>query len=183
MRSLFPLAPVLALAMACASTACASTEVEWERIEDARFTAEDGTFALELPLGWVRSERALTHDGWEHQTITFNAGAVFEPGVARPADASSPQLLAAMQDELAAQPGIELVELRPATIDGLPAFRMHFRRLAEDGAPSGAQAVLYGAIDGEMLYAFSLESASAETFPRDLEALEQMVASFRRLRE
>jgi hypothetical protein len=185
MRFLSLLAPALALAAACASTACASTEVEWERIEDARFTAEDGTFALELPLGWVRSERALTHDGWEHQTITFNAGAVFEPGVSRPADASSPELLAAMQDELAAQPGIELVELRPATLDGLPAFRMHFRRVAEDGAPAEsqaeAQAVLYGAIDGETLYAFSLESASAETFPRDLEAFEQMVASFRRL--
>lgn len=176
MRSLLLVASVLALA-----AACASTEVEWERIEDTRFTAEDGSFALELPLGWARSERALTHDGWEHQTITFNAGAVFEPGVARPADASSPELLAAMQDELAAQPGIELVELRPATLDGLAAFRMHFRRVAEDGAPAGAQAVLYGAIDGETLYAFSLESASAATFPRDLEAFELMVASFRRL--
>src|SRR5688572_24415658 len=98
MRSLSLRAPVLALAAACATTACASTEVEWERIEDTRFIAEDGSFALELPRGWARSERALTHDGWEHQTITFNAGAVFEPGVSRPTDASSPELLAAMQD-------------------------------------------------------------------------------------
>lgn len=179
MRSSPLVAAFLALAVACAST-----EVDWERIQDARFVSEDGTFALELPLGWARSERALTHDGWEHQTITFNAGAVFEPGVSRPVDASSPELLAAMQDQLATQPGIELVECRAARLDGLAAFRMHFRRVAEEGeeAPAApAQAVLYGAIDGETLYAFSLESACAETFPRDLETFELMVASFRRL--
>ena len=173
-----------ALVLLALTAACASTEAEWDRIEDPRFVAEDGTYALELPVGWARSERALTHDGWEHQTITFNAGAVLEPSEGQAIDAASPQLLAAMQDELSAQPGIELVEVRPAVLDGLAAFRMHFRRIPEEGAEEPvppSQAVLYAAIDGVTLYAFSLESTSTAAFPRDLEAFELMVASFRRL--
>jgi hypothetical protein len=169
--------PLLFLAAACASTA-----VDFERISDPRFVAEDGSFTLELPVGWSRHERALTRDGWQHQTITFNSGAVLEPAEGRPIDASAPELLSAMQDELAHQPGIELLECRAAQLDSLSAFRMHFRRLPEDGAPAGPaqQAVLYAAIDGRTLYALSLENARAETFADDLADFERMVASFRR---
>ncbi|HEX6881971.1 MAG TPA: hypothetical protein VF530_01245 [Planctomycetota bacterium] len=163
--------------------ACASTELEWERIEDPHFLAADGSYTLELPLGWARTEQALTHDGWEHQTITFNAGAVLAPAEGQAIDAASPELLAAMQDELSAQPGIELVEVRPARLDGLSGFRMHFRRLPleEGGEAPPQQAVLYAAIDGVTLYAFSLECSDPATFGRDLQAFELMVASFRRL--
>jgi hypothetical protein len=169
--------------LATLAPACASAELEWERIEDPHFVAVDGSFSLELPLGWARTEQALTHDGWEHQTITFNSGAVLAPAEGQAIDAASPELLAAMQDELSTQPGIELVDVRPARLDGLAAFRMHFRRVAlEEGAEAPPQqAVLYAAIDGVTLYAFSLESSDPATFGRDLAAFELMVASFRRL--
>jgi len=171
------------LLLAVLVPACASTALEWERIEDPHFVAADGSFTLELPLGWARTEQALTHDGWEHQTITFNSGAVLAPDEGQAIDAASPELLAAMQDELSAQPGIELVEVRPARLDGLAGFRMHFRRVPVEGAEAsapGQQAVLYAAIDGVTLYAFSLECTDPATFARDLEAFELMVASFRR---
>jgi hypothetical protein len=178
MRPSSLLAPLLALA----ALACASTEVDWERVEEARFVSEDGSFTLELPLGWARSEHALTREGWERQTITFNAGAVLEPTEGLPIDASAPELLEVMREQLAGQPGIELVECRAARLDGLAAFRMHFRRSAEEDAPpSPAQAVLYGAVDGVTLYAFSLESGDAASFAQDLEAFELMVASFHRV--
>jgi hypothetical protein len=177
MSSLRPASALLSIL----AVSCASTEVDYERIVDPHFTAEDGSYTLELPLGWARSDHALTHDGWELQTITFNSGPVLDVGGGTPIDAAAPGFLAAMQEELSEQPGIELLEVRPATLDGLAGFRMHFRRLPEEeDEPSPAQAVLYAAVENTMLYAFSLECTTPAAFPRDLEAFELLVASFRR---
>jgi hypothetical protein len=191
---------LLVLLTAPFAPACHATQVETATIEDAHFLAEDGSYELELPLGWQRSEHALTHDGWEQQTITFNSGAVLgQEG--NPIDASAPQLLAAMQDQLEAQPGIELIECRAVVLDGLSGFRMHFRQAEEadetgteaaessgtdpniadsSTADSSTEVVIYCAIDGQTLYAFSLESKNPATLARDLEALERLVMSFHR---
>ena len=65
-------------------------------------------------------------------------------------------------------------------------------RAPVDAAPVDAEAnpgptagrtelVLYGAVAGATLYAFSFESRSPATFARDLEVFERLVASFARL--
>jgi hypothetical protein len=170
------LAPVLLATL----VACATTEVEPELVESSRFVAADGSYSLELPLGWKRAEQALTLEGWEHQSITFNAGPVLageEGGV----DPSAPELLTAMRDQLLAQPGIDLIECRAATLDGLPGFRMQYRETTgetPDAAPH-VEVVVYGAVEGPMLYAFSLESRDPATFARDQAVFESLVASFR----
>ncbi len=172
---------------ACPS-ACSATEIEWERVEDPRFVAEDGSYALELPLGWVRSEHSLTREGWEAQLISFNAGPVLEAANGTAIDLAAPQLLVALQDELAAQPGVEVIDCRPVTLDALPGFRMHFFQEAppdleaDPGTPADStEMVLYGAVEGVTLYAFSFESRSPVTLARDLEVFERLVASFERL--
>jgi hypothetical protein len=176
----FTLVPFVLIA-----SACRATVIEPVPVEDPRFVAEDGSYSLELPLGWQRAEQTLTHDGWDRQAITFNAGAVLAADETRAIDASAPELLTAMQEQLEAQPGIELVECRSATFDDLPGFRLHFRKAQEgdDGAETPGErteVVIYCAIEGARLYALSLESRSPETFERDVGVLERMVASFRR---
>jgi hypothetical protein len=130
----------------------------------------------------------LTRDGREEQLITFNAGAVLETADALAIDPAAPELLTAMQDELAAQPGVEVIDCRSVTLDRLPGFRMHFTQEApvdlEDntGTPAGStEMVLYLAVEGGTLYAFSFLNSRPETFERDLEVFERMVASFARL--
>lgn len=176
-----------ALLLAALVPACSATEIEWERVEDPRFVAEDGSYSLELPLGWVRSEHALTRDGWELQVISFNAGPVLEPVDGAPIDLAAPELLVALQDQLAVQPGVQVIECRSATLDALPGFRMHFTLEASSRPQAGPRAttgstetVLYGAVEGVTLYAFSFESRSPGSFARDLEVFERLVASFER---
>jgi len=162
--------------------ACASAGVEHETIESPHYTAADGSYSLELPLGWRRADNALTFDGPDHQTITFNAGAVLDEET-RAIDASAPDLLVAMRDSLEAQPGIELIDCDAATLDGLSGFRMHFRPALEDGQAADAlraEVVIYGAIEGTTLFALSLESRDPATRARDLDVFERLVASFRR---
>lgn len=177
------------LACACLLVpACTATEIEWERIEDPLFVAEDGSYSLELPLGWVRAEHSLTRDGWEAQVISFNAGPVLETEDGSAIDPAAPELLVALQDELSAQPGVEVIECRSVTLDALPGFRMHFTQqgpLASEedtGTLEGStEMVLYGAVEGVTLYAFSFENRRPATFARDLEVFERLVASFDRL--
>jgi hypothetical protein len=173
--------------LALLALACSAPEAEWQPVEESHFVAEDGSYSLELPQGWMRSGNALTRDGWEAQAISFNSGPVLDTTAG--IDPSAPDLLLAMQDELASQPGVRVRECRPATLGGLPGFRMHF---AQDSAPApgtdpGApgrttEVVLYGAVEGDTLYAFSLENRSAASFARDVEAFELLVASFERSR-
>jgi hypothetical protein len=173
--------------LALLTLACSATEIEWERVEDPRFVAEDGSYSLELPLGWVRSEHSLTRDGWELQVISFNAGPVLAPADGTAIDLAAPELLVALQDELAAQSGVRVIECRPATLGSLLGFRMHFTQevsvdpVADPGSPVGsAEIVIYGAVEGATLYAFSFENRSPASFTRDLEVFERLVASFER---
>lgn len=171
---------VLALAAACAGP---SVETEWQRVETPHFVSADERFSLELPLGWVRSGGVLARDPDGQHSISFNAGPVLSGEDALAVDASAPELLQAMSEQIAAQPGVELFDCRAVKLDGLPAFRAHFAHEPADGsAPSGRREhLLYGAIDGEMLYAFALEAPAGADFARDLPEFEDMVASFRRL--
>jgi len=178
---------ILLASLAWAGSLACSASAEWQRVEDPHFVAEDGSYSLELPLGWMRAEHALTRDGWEAQLITFNAGAVLEAASALAIDPGSPELLTALEDELAAQPGVEVIDCRSVTLDALPGFRMHFTQEApvdlegDTGTPPGsAEMVLYGAVEGVTMYAFSFVNSRPETFDRDLEVFERMVASFAR---
>jgi hypothetical protein len=177
-----PLA-ILALALLAA---CAARELEPELVERPHFVSEDGSYALELPLGWRRDGNALTRDGWEFQTITFNAGPVLADSDPQAVDASAPELLQAMREQLESQPGVTVLACLPATFDGLAGFRLHFRR-SEPPAPDAPPEVepappremlICGAISGQTLFAFSYEAEAGADFGRDLDAFERMLASF-----
>jgi len=182
---------LLALAASFLLGCVSDTAIEqWEPVAEARFVAEDGSFSLELPTGWRRSGQMITRDGPELHTITFNAGDVMDPS-AEAIDPSSPELLQAMEDTLAAQPGVKVLELGTATLDGLAGFRMHFTQeppvdpaappaAAGAEAPAKREALLYAAIDGTTLYALSYEAADGVRFALDLAVFERLVASFRR---
>ena len=99
-----------------------------------------------------------------------------------------PELIVALQEQLSAQPGVEVIDCRSVTLDALPGFRMHFTTqgpVESEEDPAVAEGttemVLYGAVEGVTLYAFSLESRRPETFERDLVDFERLVASFDRL--
>jgi len=176
------LASLLLALSACAST---SSEIEWQRVESSHFVAADGRYAVELPSGWLRSGNVLARDPAGANVISFNGGPVLTGDMSLTVDASSPQLLQAVSDQLAAQPGIDLLECRAVTLDGLPGFRAHFT--ADEGGSEGpapavrTEHVLYSAVDGEMLYAFALEAPPGDEFARDLADFEALVASFKRL--
>jgi len=172
----------LTLAAACAGQ---TVETEWERIDSPRFLSPDGAWELELPVGWVRSGGVLSRVPDGDHLISFNAGPVLEGEQALAVDPSAPELVQALHDQLASQPGIEVLECTAGRIDGLPAFRAHFVQApspeaAEEGAVK-REHLLYSAIDGEMLYAFALEAPAGAGFARDLPEFERLVASFRRL--
>jgi hypothetical protein len=80
----------LGLAPSCASQ---SVEVEWEEVDSPHYVSEDGRFALELPLGWLRSGRVLARAPKGEHSITFNAGPVLMGEEALGVDASAPQLM------------------------------------------------------------------------------------------
>lgn len=164
-------------ALACLGSACATTKVEPDRVEEPLFVAEDGSYRLDLPLGWLRDGHALTRDG--NQTITFNAGPVLANAGA--IDASAPGLFLAMRHELEAQPGVTVLDCGPATFGGVPGFRMHLRTEPAAGGDAAAgtrETLICGAVAGEVLFAFAYEAAPGEAFGRDLPVFERMVASF-----
>jgi hypothetical protein len=176
----------LALALGSGVAACASqsVETEWERIDSASYVSEDRAFTLELPLGWMRSGTVLAREPAGVHAISFNAGPVLAGEDALAVDASAPELAQALGEQLAAQPGVTVIDCRGVTLDGLPGFRAHFtQELPPDdsGALLQSEHLLYSAIDGEMLYAFALEAPAGADFARDLAAFEGLVASFRRL--
>lgn len=155
--------------------ACGTTEVEPERVETPHHVSADGSYALELPLGWIRDGNALTREGFEAQTITFNAGPVLEDAAPGSVDVGAPELLQAMREQLETQPGVSVLACLPATFDGLAGFRLHFRQ----GTPEAAREhLICGAVAGQTLFAFSYEAAAGAPFAHDLEAFERMVASF-----
>jgi hypothetical protein len=176
---------LLVLGSACASSRAAEpVEIEWEPVVSPSYVSEDGDFSLRLPVGWLRSGGVLARDPEGLHAISFNAGPVLNDEEARSIDASAPELVQAVHDQLAAQPGVEVLDCRAATLDGIPGFRAHF---VQEDAPEGARSpakrehLLYSAIDGEMLYAFALETPAGADFARDLPEFEELVASFRRL--
>jgi len=181
---LLALAVSLSILSGCASTTTIEAE-PFEPVSEARFVAEDGSFSLELPAGWRRSGQMITREGPEQQAITFNAGDVLDPG-APAVDPNAPELLQALEDTLSSQPGVKVIELGAATLDGLPGFRMHFtqEQPVDPAAPAGtapakSEALIYSAIDGTTLYALSYEAADAARYALDLAAFEHLVASFR----
>lgn len=162
-----------------AALACNATVVERDRVETPLFVAPDGSYRLELPLGWLRDGNALTLDGRDQPTIAFNAGPVLAGADPQAIDASAPELIIAMEDELATQPGVRVIDCRSVTLGGLPAFRMHFLRTDPEAADDGQRELLIcGAISGETLFAFSYEAPAGEAFARELEIFERLVASF-----
>lgn len=177
----------LVLAGLAGLAACASqaVETEWEPADGARFVSEDGAFALELPRGWLRSGHVLAREPDGVRVISFNAGPVLGGEAAQAVEASAPELIQAMSDQLATLPGVRVLECRPVTLDGLAGFRAHFLR--SDPVAEGSderverEHLLYGAIEGEMLYAFALEAPLGLDFAEDLADFERLVASFRRL--
>jgi hypothetical protein len=167
---------ILALHLA---VGCAAREVEPERVESPHFVSADGSYALELPLGWIRDGNALTREGFEAQAITFNAGPVLGDSDPKAVDASAPELLQAMREQLEAQPGVTVLACLPATFDGLAGFRLHFREAPPGTEEQAAREhLICGAIAGETLFAFSYEAAAGAPFQRDLDTFEHMLASF-----
>jgi hypothetical protein len=173
--------------------ACAATEEQgtWEPLASTEYVAPDGSYRLELPEGWQRAGQTLTREGPEHQTITFNSGAVLPEGEVPVDPAVQPYLLQALQDELAAQPGTRVLALGSAQLDDLPAFRMHFVQApSADDAASAAEpgaegaereTLIYAAIEGSTLYALAYEAEPGAGFAQDLPVFEAVVASFRRV--
>lgn len=178
----------VSLVALAALAACASTveESEWEPLASTRYVSEDGRFSLALPEGWLRSGQTITREGPEKQSISFNAGAVL-PEDAAPIDAAArPYLLQALQDELAAQPGTRVLDVGDAQLDGLPGFRMHFVQASPGDEARGIapgterENLIYGAVEGNTLYALAYEAEVGAVFAHDLPAFEALVASFRR---
>jgi hypothetical protein len=177
MRARLLLVGCLALA-GCASSAVDSS---YELVETADFLSDDGSFRLELPLGWRRVDHALTLEGWDRQTITFNAGDVLD-AEAGAIDASAPALQTAVREQLASQAGVTVHRVESVKLDGLDALRLHFTRtLDEDGQPTDpCEVLLFSAVSGTHLFALSLESRDPTTRPRDFAVFERLVTSFRR---
>lgn len=171
----FPAATAL-LTWALLAGACAGTKVEPDRVETPLFVAEDGSYRIDLPLGWLRDGNSLTRDG--EQTITFNSGPVLAGAGA--IDASAPDLFLAMRHELEVQPGVTVLDCGPATFDGVPGFRMHFRTAPSEESAGAVprETLICGAVAGEVLFAFGFEAPVGEAFERDLPVFERMVASF-----
>lgn len=175
------MSPRLALLALALAPACAAREVEPERVESPHYVSADGSWTLELPLGWLRDGNALTREDFAAQSITFNAGPVLDDSDPKAVDASAPELLQAMREQLEAQPGVTVLACLPATFDGLAGFRLHFREALPSAAgeePASREHLICGAIAGETLFAFAYEAQAGAPFQRDLEAFERMLASF-----
>lgn len=186
MRSCLRLVGGLGLgSLALAACAAPEVETEWEPVESpSHFTSEDGAFTLELPQGWLRSGHVLARTPEGASVITFNAGPVLSGEDALAVEAGAPELIQAMSEQLATLPGVRVLTCEPVTLDGLAGFRAHYLL----GGPLEADSeelverehLLYGAIEGEMLYAFSLASPVGAEFGADMPDFESLVASFRR---
>lgn len=158
--------------------ACSATEIEPEHVESPYFVGEDGSYALELPLGWQRSENSLAHPGGGSHVITFNAGPVLDPADTSGLDPNAPELYQAMRAELEAQPGTHVLECRMDTFDGLPGFRLHFLRAESPESGPARETMICGAVSHEMLYALGYEAAPGAEFGAELATFERLVASF-----
>jgi len=156
------------------AVACQSTRVERDRVDQPEYTAPDGSYRLALPLGWWRDGNTLTAPDGD-QTIAFNAGPVLAGVDPRAVDAGTPELIAAMEAELAAQPGVRVVDCSAARVGGLPGFRMHFVRATDSDE---REQLIVGAISGATLFAFSYEAASGAAFAAQTSTFEGLVESF-----
>ena len=161
-------------------SACISFQVEWERVESTQFTSDDGSFHVELPVGWGRAGALLTKDGTGLQRIW----------ILRLSEETLELIPSAEQlaASLAESPACSNVESTHVSVAGRPATELSF------AGPVWPPLLFFDALDGlspqelqsHRLYWFTVGeqefvlgySAVPFYFERDLPVFERLVASF-----
>jgi hypothetical protein len=178
------LLPILLLVM----LACAPPKV-WERVEVAGQRTLDGSFTVDLPIGWVRAlgyaqSLVITKDGTPIQEITisclpqekaFPATKRTLPGDALPSDVAAQHLA-----ELRSNPGLAnmtVSENAPATVAGEAGFKLHVEWRNAQGARYDG--LIYGVLIRGKLLTLTYMALHLNFFPRDLPEFEKVLASCR----
>jgi hypothetical protein len=143
-------------------------------------------YSVELPSGWVRvnADNAvllrLTRDGEALGKFVVRSVGVapkdrIRPGML-PQEAAEVVIGILSGDRSAAS--FSLLENRPATLDGLPAFRLSIAWRDGDGGVA-RRGTWYGAISGDSYFEIYHLAAARYYFDRDASEFERLVSSFR----
>lgn len=179
---------MLMLVALFALSACAM----WERIEKPQTIGPDGSYSVELPVGWVRAMYAndrilVTRDGLGLQHIAV---------IRQPIDKAFPRIkksaaenllpselaelqIAEMKTEAEQFSSINVIENAPATIFGRPGFRLHVSFKNERGLVFDRH--ICGFSDKKGYYLLIYQAPRLHYFDKHKIEFERVVNSFRLL--
>lgn len=154
------------------------------------YTAESQNFSVELPKGWMRLNTSdyllTTRDGVLLQKIVVNRVLLtkekqFEHTKKKVTREMIPQEVAeVVMDDLQSDPSAlntEIEENRPATVGGMPGFKLTYAFKTKEGLKS--RGIAYGFISGEWLYEIFYLAPQRYYFDKDKDTFEKVLLSFK----
>ncbi len=177
-------------AMGIVLTGCVTV---WSKVEQASFTAEDHSYTVALPVGWVRhlmghspNDVFITYDGpgLDRIEIVKHANKDAFPKIKKSASENmlAYELAELMIAELKSNKdlaNLEVVENVPATISGTPGFKLELRVKNSKGVEF--ELLIYGVATKSGFYTLTYAAPRMHYYDKYKGVFESTVASFRLL--
>jgi len=171
----------------CLVFLAACTPPSWQLVETSHLQEPSGGFAADFPVGWAHFSIADTilasRDGVGLHFIKvhrWDLDKAFQQTKSKATAEMLPSELAdAIIGELKADSEvIEILDNRPAQIDGSKGVRLYLRFASQEGLRFDE--VIYAFVDPQGLYALNYHAPTLHYFERDLGEFEKVVKSFKR---
>lgn len=161
--------------------------VPWTQV-GGLYKNESYNFSVELPHGWMKWNKGehlfITRDGVPLQFIQIGRMKIEDPLKHTKKKFSKgmlPQEAAEVYlDDLVSNSNIlnlEIIENTPATINGIPGFKVVYAYKNKDGLK--LKGILYGFIAGDWFYTIHYHAAQRYYFEKDVKTFEKVLESFK----
>lgn len=165
----------------------------WSKVENSAFTAQDRSYSVELPVGWVRfhlgrseNDVFITYDGpgIERIEITKRENKDAFPKIKKAAGKNMlafelAELMIAELKAAEALANLEVVENSPAMVSGLPGVKLELRAKNNKGVEF--EMLVYGVVGANGFYTLTYQAPRLHYFQKYSGVFEKTVASFRLL--
>lgn len=165
----------------------------WSTVEKSAFTAQDRSYSIDLPVGWVRfhlgrseNDVFITYDGpgIERIEIAKRENKDAFPKIKKAADKNMlafelAELMIAELKAAEALANLEVVENSPAMVSGLPGVKLELRAKNNKGVEF--EMLVYGVVGTNGFYTLTFQAPRLHYFHKYSGVFEKTVASFRLL--
>ena len=175
---------ILPLLLALSLSACAN----WTQIKSPEVRSREGRYRVTLPLCWLRhnhlaGKMGLSKDGPLLNWIEIKYAIKKESLPLTRVEIRDDMLVSEVAEYVLAelneqyrQVTLNHIRTEPAAVGGESGFKIHVETINADGLEY--ELIVYGVVSSQYLYQISYSAPRLYYFGKDLQAFEDMVASF-----